>query len=178
MHDCSSDTVAFRTTIGNFAYSIGQGEMTLAQRLRQKNPACPVSCSIDASLSDSVTLRTHKGELSITVRADDLSDAGKTLSVGLKCESIKSKHAKKSVFESFHVVLRDTDAVDCSLDMLSIEHTRSYLSYAVGQPARLLTAGPQFGQSQAGCPVTCTFRESLSTWSMGEARAPFTALDT
>lgn len=29
-HDCSSDTVAFRTTIGNFAYSIGQGEMTLA----------------------------------------------------------------------------------------------------------------------------------------------------
>ena len=131
-HDCRSDTVSFRTTIGNFAYSIGQGEMTLAQRLKQKNPACPVSCSIDASLSDVVSLTTHKGELSVSVKSDDLRDAAKTLSVGLKCESIQSKHAKKSVFESFHIVLRDTASADCSLDMLSIEHTRSYLSYAVG----------------------------------------------
>jgi hypothetical protein len=107
-----------------------------------------------------------------------LSDAGKTISVGLKCESIKSTHWRKSASDRFNIALRQyVDAPDCSIDKLSIESTRSYLSYAVGQPAKLLTAGPQFEQSQVGCPVSCTFRESLMATTLDEVRAPFTTFD-
>ena len=176
---CGDDSLSFRANIGDIEYAIGRGELTLAQSLKQKHPGCPVSCSIDDELTSIVSLRTEtKDEPTIVIKSDDLSGAGKTLSVGLHCTSIKSTSPQKSVSDRFDIALRQyVDSPDCSIDKLSAERTYAYLSYAVGQPAHLLTTGPQFTQAQAGCPVSCTFRESLTATVMKEASDPFTAFD-
>ena len=142
---CSDDTVSFRTKMADIEYVIGRGEVELTQSLRQKNPACPVSCSIDDQLSHIVSLRTNeRHEPIMVIKSDDLSRSGKIISVGLKCESIQSTHARKSVSDRFNIALKQyVDSPDCSIDTLSLEKTRSYVSYAVQQPADLLVDGPE-----------------------------------
>ena len=167
---CSDDEVEFRFDISDFTYMLGSNKISLSQSIEQRYTECPVTCSIDNKLIDFVELETHgDSTMSLHIYSEEASLVDEPSRIGLRCESIRSGSSKRVATDRFTVKFTP-QAADCSGDTLSVNNYRSKVDYAITDPATVHTIDQRFVQSQPGCPVECTLRESVY---MTEIRTPY-----